>query len=608
MNILLCLPNTLGTAFGSTFFPLGMAYISSALKAAGHNVFVVNFFLEKRSVFEVLKQMIPKFNISVVGSGEIVTNYAPLKQIFDAAKMVSKDVITIMGGRFVTHSPKEAMTIIPSADYGIIGEGEVAICELIQAIIGGGVSLCEVEGIVYRTLDPSGREVLRLTDSRKPFSDIDTIPWPDLEGFRFFDLWRKDERIVPIVTSRSCPYKCTFCVYHKGEKYRQRSLGKIFEEISYLIERHDISQFYFMDEVFSINHKRLNDFCTEIKKYNVKWSIFMKPNKLLTKDIFIMMKDSGCTYVFLGLESADDRILHSMNKKNSVQDIEMVIRNAYEASLPISGKFIFGDVNETFDTAKTTIEWAKRNKKYLPYIHFGLIGIYPGSQLWEYAKKNGYIKDSVQYIKDYCPYINISKLSDGEYSMLVNKLLPEINFEMNDDANITPSLNFTIDQKHDGYTAEVICPHCETHNTCFIYYIDIALRKLIFCRKCKAYIIIYIFKEYINSIDMKLALLLGKYKLAFWGIGASWKRIYSYSETLQQNDKYLLIDTMKGGKGEKNCGKSILLPMDIIKNEVNFIITTAGFEADAKNIIIHEGIMHPVNLMDIGRIGLLTDA
>jgi len=120
------------------------------------------------------------------------------------------------------------------------------------------------------------------------------------------------------------------------------------------------------------------------------------------------------------LESADNRVLESMGKKITVDQIENALRLTYEAGIPSAGNFIFGDIAETRETAMNTINWWIKNNHY--NIGLNLISTYPGSKIYEHACENGIISDRIKFLKDGCPQVNISQMSDSDYGSVVKDL------------------------------------------------------------------------------------------------------------------------------------------------------------------------------------------
>ncbi len=231
-NILLVLPRVPGALEIWNVPPIGILYVSSSLKKQGFNVYTLNLMLSDEPITDIIKEKIQEFNIDVIGTGDLVLNYRAVKEVIDAAKDFKPDIVTIIGGGLVTHSPKEAMKIINNADYGIIGEGEFSMGELIFALENND-DISKVKGIIYRS-----HEELICTETRVDIENLDSLPFPDYEGFDYFEFSKKlsvNGKIDALLTtSRSCPFNCTFCSSSGGSKYRQRSLDNIFEELEYL--------------------------------------------------------------------------------------------------------------------------------------------------------------------------------------------------------------------------------------------------------------------------------------------------------------------------------------------------------------------------------------
>lgn len=423
LSVLIVMPRLVKTVGDGYQFPLGIAYVSASLKKAGYRVFTVNLNHDARTINEIIRESISQHSIDIVASGGISIQYSALSEIFRYVKEIDPGITTIVGGGIVTADPEVAMGALTYADIGVIGEGEVTACELLSAL-ENGTDLSGVDGLIYRQ---NGE--YRTTKHRKEIKDVDAIPLPDYEGFeleKYLELPPPDvnnlneKRLVFFLGSRACPYNCTFCFHTVGKKYRQRSLKSMMDELDYLTEKYDIGFVFMADELFGKQKDRLREFCAYMKKKNLPWRGSFRVDDIDEQTIEIL-KNGNCAVVGLGLESADNRILKSMRKHITIEQIEKALKVVFDAKIPFSGNFIFGDINETIETAQNTLDWWEKHLEY--NINLWPVVAYPGSFLYQYACENNIIKDKVKFLKDGCPAVNVSKLSGPEMTWLATTLL-----------------------------------------------------------------------------------------------------------------------------------------------------------------------------------------
>ena len=422
LNYLLVMPRLVRNVGDGYSFPLGIAYVSSCMKKAGYNVIPLNLNHCHGEISDILRREVERHDIDVVATGGLSFQYSTIMDVVEIIQEINPKLITIVGGGIITSDPESAMQALEFVDYGVIGEGEVTIRELCECLEGEG-NLHEVDGIIYKAGDEFKR-----TSSRKEMTDIDLVPWPDYDGFgleTFFEaspsisgLNRKNT--VFMIGSRSCPYNCTFCFHTTGKKYRQRSLDNFFEELDYMVAHYQIEYICLADELFSHDIQRVKAFCTRMRAYNIRWWAQFRVD-YVTKALLAILKEGGCNVMSFGLESADNRVLKSMRKGTTVEQIEKTLKLVSDADMPFSGAFIFGDIEETWETANNTLTWWRDHSEYK--INLNLITIYPGSYLYQYACENGVIEDKVQFLKDGCPQVNVSKLTPDEYSELVKRIM-----------------------------------------------------------------------------------------------------------------------------------------------------------------------------------------
>ena len=471
MKILLVVPRFTCSPAENYMLPAGLAYIASALKEADREVYGLNLNHSDRPVPELLSEMIQRHSIDAIGVGSLSPHFPLVKHIIDAAHRIKPGIISILGGGLLTSEPELVMDAM-SATFGVIGEGEATIVELIDAI-SAGVSPAGVNGIIYRD---AGGKLVR-TSPREEISNIDTIPFPDYELFGISEFYKyrfrnegrestvtESNRQIYVCASRSCPFKCTFCYHPVGSKYRQRSLDSIFEEIDYLIHKYNPTSLSIIDELFSVDKERIFEFCRRIKKYDLKWQVQMRVVDI-DRQILDTMRDAGCFALSYGLESGSDKVLKSMKKHITAKDIETALQVTYDARLHVQGNYIIGDPAEDFDTLTETVDlWLKYHKLS---IFFVLIRTFPGADIYKYALDKGLIADKLSYIESQClPDFHLTSLSNEQYIkavLLINILSASFGCFPGEIKDCYP----THTQEHVGQMYDVVikCPHCLEETT-----------------------------------------------------------------------------------------------------------------------------------------------
>ncbi|MBU1583873.1 MAG: B12-binding domain-containing radical SAM protein [Proteobacteria bacterium] len=481
MKVLLVVTRTVGTSYGFTNFPVGLAYICASLKKAGHIVHVLDLNDYYAPIFHIsviqmlLRRKILEIQPQVVATGGLSAIYDQLFAIVEASRSINKQITTIIGGGCVSSEPELIMQNI-NADFGVIGEGEQTIVELLEHIENNKEDFDIVDGIIYRL----GNKIKR-TNPRKPIDDLDSLPFPDYEAFNieaYLDrqtLTDQDfhpyntPRVCEIAASRSCPFKCTFCFHPVGDKYRKRSLESVMSEIQYLVSRYKVNNILMNDELFANDKKWLLEFCKQIKQYDVKWQAQLRVD-IVDEELIILLKDSGCIYISYGLESASPTILKSMRKKITIEQIENALSLTLKHGILIQGNFIFGDKAETIETIVETLSWWFNHREYR--INLSHLIPYPGTALYRYAIEQGlFKKDRIEYIKNGCAglrQLNLTTLSDDVLNKMMSVILGNLR-----PGNFKPGrlkgCSFKGCDPYQGhfYSVDMECPYCKTETTYF---------------------------------------------------------------------------------------------------------------------------------------------
>lgn len=425
-NVLLIIPryHTYGNE-GHYVMPMGTLYVSAFLKKSGvANVYTLNLNHRVGEEQDILRENIYKHNIDIVGLGGLSGEYQDLSRIACLCRAIKPEVYIMLGGGIVTADPIATMTAMPEVDCGMIGEGENTIVELVQAITDN-VKFDNIAGLIFRK--PNGQ--LITTMRRAEIEDLDSLPFPDYEGFDYGDYLRLNPDMsdegklysqVSVIGGRSCKFNCTFCFHPSGSKYRQRSLNSIFREIDWLVEHYDISYIALREELFATNNERVREFCQRVESYDFDWSIQLRIDNV-NQELVDLLKGTRCRYIFVGVESAVNEILKSMHKGITVAEIEKALEMLYQAGLNSRSGVIMGDTMETQETANTTIDWFMRHKdRYRMFLD--MIIAFPGSIIYKRACEQGVIPDKVQFLKDGCPIVNLTKMPEDDFRKMMNRV------------------------------------------------------------------------------------------------------------------------------------------------------------------------------------------
>jgi anaerobic magnesium-protoporphyrin IX monomethyl ester cyclase len=536
LKILIIMPRIRSDVNAAYSFALGIPYISSVLKSNGFTVLTLNLNSYENAT-EVIIRTIKSNQINVVMSGGLSPQFREVKSIFDTAKSFDRKIITICGGGLISGDPLAAMEAIETVDYGVIGEGEVTICELCRSL-ETNYNQRNIPGIVLK----KDCEFIT-TSKRMAIDDISSIPWPDYDGFYYNDYLESSnicvnginyKRVATILTSRSCPYSCTFCFHTIGNRYRLRDIDDVFGEIDFQISKYKVEFLLLQDELFALSLKRVKAFCQRIKKYNIPWYVPLRAEQV-TDELLTILKEANCISIFIGSESADNSILKSMKKKTTIEEIEVATEKIKSIGIEVTSCFIFGDVNETFESAKNTLNWWQEHSEY----NFGLapIKLYPGTQLYRHAIENNLINDPVQFHKDNCPITNVSKMSDDE----LGKIMEEITFIAYRCGSRINKGEIVNQQSH-IYTIRGECSHCQSNNT-WDNVIFFSANRLS-CPNCRTQLVCDLPSLVIKTIDNNLNIILNNAEngIVLWGM-AQFASSFLDKTSMINNDRIFLVDS-----------------------------------------------------------------
>lgn len=306
--------------------------------------------------------------------------------------------------------PRKTLEGISGADFLIHCEHEVIIETVVKAIAQEDQELLKkLSGIAWRDIRTNE---IRVIEGKLFVNNLDKLPFPAydllpmaeyvkygyIKSELFTELGRKGNFSI-VLSSRGCPYGCSFCIGPAvfGRKYRTRSPQNVIEELKYLYERFNVKLLRFQDLEFCLDKKRIMQMCQEIirEKLDIAWSCTTRFDSV-DKELLHMMKKVGCYHINYGLESASENVLKKARKRINVKQTQRALLETSDVGIHASNNIIVGLPGEDMKTLSETLKFIK---KMLKYEHVSFSGgtipiIYPETELFELAQKNGLIVDS----------------------------------------------------------------------------------------------------------------------------------------------------------------------------------------------------------------------
>ncbi len=368
---------------------MGLAYIAAVLQNNGYDASIIDVDAEdllKNTLYDRLKYENP----DVVGITVTVPTLSSSLEAANTAKRSAPNVQVIFGGMYPSVMPKTSLKH-RDVDFVIKGEGEKTFIELLNAI-SGNKSLEHVDGILFKR----GDEIITNPD-RELIKDLDALPLPARKLFKNRSYTYPDSlyaKTAPIITSRGCPGRCTYCNAQSifGKAFRARSAENVVDEIEYLQKEFGIKEIHIWDDNFVTKKERVFSIRDEIRKRGVKVK-FAFPNGLradfLNKEILKSLKDMGTYSIAIGVESGSQKVLDMARKGIALSRIEDAFNMAKQAGLETWAFFMFGLPGEDSETAEQTIEFAKRLDPDIAKFH--ILKPYPGTEAYQYLLDNDFL-------------------------------------------------------------------------------------------------------------------------------------------------------------------------------------------------------------------------
>lgn len=379
--------------------PWHLGYFKDILLRDGHTVDILDNAVEELSIGELV-DVVVKRDYEIIGISGIGTIYNQLEMFCVEFKKRVSSVSIIVGGQIV--ADKEFILDHLPVDYLVCGEGEITLPKLVNALSLGN-DCTQIPGIAYRK---NSRLVINCPER---IVDLDEIPNMNFDNFdldkyntnvpqvflvdeKSKQLFAEGHRFLHIYLSRGCPYKCTFC-YRHIEGYRVYSSGRV-EEIFKLLSENKYRFISIEDECITGNKRNLEAVCELAKKYNIYWKVSGRVDHV-SSEMLKMLVEHNCVHMQFGVESFDDDMLRSMNKKVSSKKNIEVMNLCYQYGLPTVLQLIIGAYGETRETIYNTRKGMWQCHFIADKVACAILNPYPGSDEYYRGIKEGFIKDKL---------------------------------------------------------------------------------------------------------------------------------------------------------------------------------------------------------------------
>lgn len=367
---------------------IGQGYIAQTLAEKGIEYDILDMNLGYK--FKHLQKKIETFQPDLVGMSLLTLEYKKFYRLLSMIKEYNPRIKTVVGGPHVTIFKEKVMRDCPAIDYGVCYEGELPLVELCQ----GEHPDDQIKGLMSRNNGsvsyPGDREFL---------SNLDELPFPRYEKFEL----KKYIPEVEIYSSRGCPHECIFCPNRIiNPCFRVRSPNHVVDEMEYWYDK-GYRQFNFDDDNFNKEMDRVYEICDEIERRGLK-NLFIRCSNGIRADktdkaLLTRMKEVGFNYIAFGADSGNNKMLKLNKKGERIEDIEQAVKNASELGYNLKLLFVVGTPGETREDVEDDVRLAM--KYPLQDVHFYNIIPYPGTELYEWVKKNNrFLKKPEDYLNE----------------------------------------------------------------------------------------------------------------------------------------------------------------------------------------------------------------
>ncbi len=377
---------------GTLYWPFWLAHGTGALEAAGHEVLFLDCparGISEGDLIEILTGFSPRMTVIDTSTPSIYSDLG----IASSAAGACKGNFVVLVGTHASALPGQCLRLAPSVSAVAVGEYDATLAELADAL-EGDTDPYGVAGLILNV-----RGDLVDTGEREMIANLDSLPFladvylRHLDPRNYFFAAARYPSIMTI-TSRGCPYKCSFCVWPQvmhREKYRVRSPGHVAKEFLMFREYFPgVQEVVIEDDTFSIDNRRVELVSDALIQSGnrLPWTANVRAS--LSLEAMRKMKAAGCRLIIAGYESGSQEILDSVCKGTTVEQNLEFAERADKAGLLVHGCFMAGNPGETPETLEETFRMSLRLSP--DTAQFFPVMVYPGTRLYEKYRKEGKLR------------------------------------------------------------------------------------------------------------------------------------------------------------------------------------------------------------------------
>jgi len=388
----------------------GLGYLSESLSGGGIENDIFDPALD--GGYENLSKRIQQIKPDLIGYSMMSFSYQHNYDIISKIKNDFPSAVIVAGGPHISTFGEMVLCECRAIDIAVMFEGEQALSDICNE-----KAKDEIGGIAYRKFD--GKIVK--TKPRPLTEDLDRILFPRYKRFNI----SKYPKVIPIVTSRGCPYQCIFCPIGSvmGNRFRARSAANVADEVEFWYHK-GFKDFSIADDVFNLIEQRVYQICDEIEKRRL-WGLRIRCSNGIRADrvnrqLLLRMKEAGFYCLAFGVESGSNKVLKALNKGETVEQIEKAIKEACNLGYWVELFFLLGSPSETWPDIKESIDLALKYPIYDAKF-YNLIP-FPNTKLYKWIQdKNYFILHPPGYLNYAMHHVNEPIFATSELTLKERK-------------------------------------------------------------------------------------------------------------------------------------------------------------------------------------------